>query len=66
MQQHEYIVIRSTSPITRSPGALAERQPTLATTAPEVIDIEEVGLTSREHADLRRDPGHAPSPGRCR
>lgn len=56
MQQHEYIVIRSTSPITRSPGALAERQPTLATTAPEVIDIEEVGLTSREHADLRRDP----------
>ncbi len=56
MQQHEYVVIRSTSPITRSPGAMAGRQPTLAATAPEVIDIEEVGLTSREHADLRRDP----------
>lgn len=56
MQQHEYVVIRSTSPVTRSPGAMAGRQPTLATTAPEVIDIEEVGLTSREHADLRRDP----------
>lgn len=56
MQQHEYVVIRSTSPITRSPGAMAGRQPTLSATAPEVIDIEEVGLTSREHADLRRDP----------
>lgn len=56
MQQHEYVVIRSTSPVTRSPGALAEREPALATAAPEVIDIEEVGLTSREHADLRRDP----------
>lgn len=56
MQQHEYVVIRSTSPITRSPGALAEREPALATAAPEMIDIEEVGLTSREHADLRRDP----------
>lgn len=56
MQQHEYVVIRSTSPITRSPGAMAGRQPTLAATAPEVIDIQEVGLTSREHADLRRDP----------
>lgn len=56
MQQHEYVVIRSTSPVTRSPGALAEREPALATAATEVINIEEVGLTSREHADLRRDP----------
>lgn len=56
MQQHEYIVLRSASPVGRSPGALAERRPALATAAPEEISVEEVELTGREHADLRRDP----------
>lgn len=56
MQQHEYIVLRSTSPVGRSSGSMGERAPALATAAPEEISIEEVGLTSRGHADVRRDP----------
>jgi len=56
MPKNEYIVLRSASPVGRTPGSLAERGPALATAAPEVMDIEEAELSSREHADLRRDP----------